>query len=121
VISRLPRSFRDSAYFDERGGEAAWPRSEALRVLEWAGANRLAVLGGEVWLPTRPGPTIPTPHVYEWTIVPRYPEEAWQAFVSRSVAQSVQYVSGFDWADQDKAHHALEPYFNLVLVDEAGG
>ena len=111
-----PVRLRDSAYRAENG-EPAWSRDDAIEVIRWALDRGLAVLGGEIWLPTTPGPTIPSPYIYQWT-VSMGETETWGEFVRRSAAESYAYVREFAWADEDVLSHPFEPYFNLVLVNE---
>ena len=113
----LPLRLRDSAYRDE-ASEPAWSREDAIEVIQWARAQEMAILGGEIWLPTTPGPTIPSPHIYQWT-VESSDMEPWEDFVRRSADESQAYVEGFRWADDDPASRGFEPYFNLVLATEA--
>ena len=113
----LPLRLRDSAYRDE-AGEPAWSREDAIEVIQWAYDNGVAILGGEVWLPTIPGPTIPSPHFYQWD-VESVDKEQWEEFIRRSAAESRTYVAEFEWADDDPASREYEPYFNLVVVTAA--
>ena len=87
-------------------------------MIQWAPDRALGVLGGEIWVPTIPGPTIPSPHIYQWT-VELADDERWEDFVHRSAAESQAYVEGFAWADDDRASQGSEPYFNLVLAAKA--
>lgn len=117
IENALPLRLRDAAYRAETG-ESAWSRVDAIEVIQWARDSRLAILGGEVWLATTPGPTIPSPNVYQWT-VKSADKELWEDFVRRSAAESRAYVEGFRWASDDAASRGFEPYFNLVVVTEA--
>lgn len=67
------------------------------------------VIGVDVWLPTTPGPTIPTPYVYDWNlssdrVTPEYPRTA------------VDFIQTFEWSEDDTSHRGLEPYFNLTVA-----
>jgi hypothetical protein len=75
----------------------------------------MAVVGGEIWLPTKPGPTIPTPYIYQWDVVQGV-SERWDEFVARAAAESTRWISGFGWDKRDVAHQNIEPFFNLVIV-----
>lgn len=44
------------------GEELAWPRVEALEVIDWLARQGYVVEGVEVWLPAREGPEIPIPN-----------------------------------------------------------
>jgi hypothetical protein len=114
-LLKLPESLRVAAYY--AGEEVAWPAESAINVIECATNLGVAVCGVEVWLPTVPGPTIPTPYVYVWETDERKPEEDWRNFVRRANSGAAVYIRGFAWAAGDKAHKGLEPYFNLDMVD----
>jgi hypothetical protein len=60
----LPRRLRDSAYRAAGTSELAWTKSQALEVLDYAAALAIPIVGVEVWLPTMPGPTVPTQPYY---------------------------------------------------------
>src|SRR5688572_2181041 len=113
----LPVRLRESAYRADNG-ELAWSREDAVKVIQWAHDHSVVILGGEIWLPTIPGPTIPSPHIYQWT-VDLADGERWEDFVRRSAVESRAYVEGFAWDNDDRASPAIEPYFNLVLATAA--
>ena len=79
----------------------------------------MAVLGGELWLATDPGPTIPTPYIYHWSAGSRKPNESWEAFVRRANEEGKEYVRSFRWDDKDTAHKDSVPYFNITAVTES--
>lgn len=111
----LPTHLRDEAYLTDQ--EAAWPRQAAQEVLDFLTQNDIAVLGGEVWLPTTPGPTLPG--IYTFEVSPRLPQEPWRSFVHRANALARHYVQDFVWATGGATHHNLKPYFNFAACDEA--
>ncbi|MEX0585840.1 MAG: Imm40 family immunity protein [Pirellulales bacterium] len=111
-----PQTLRDVAYSD--GEEYAWDAANAIRAIDWAVENRLAVLGGEVWLATNPGPTIPTPFFYEWS-TERAIDESWDSFVDRCGHEARNCVRTFEWDENDHAHALCVPFFNLLLADDA--
>lgn len=117
VLQRLPAELRRAAYLAVC--EPAWPRAEALRVVEWCAGAGIAVLGGEVWLPTVPGPTIPTPFIYAWDVGAKAAGEPWQEFVARANAAASEYVRTFEWDPNDVSHRDAEPYFNLEFCEAA--
>jgi len=87
--------------------EMAWSRADAISVIELLKANAYVVLGVDVWLPTRPGPTIPTPFVYDWQLRAglrsgNYPNAA------------DEFVRTFKWAPSDESHRGMEPVFNIT-------
>ena len=94
MVPDIPHTLGSAAYFS--GDEAAWPRDEAFAVIDWATRSRLAILGGEIWLPTTPGPTIPEPYIYTFESV-RRSDENWDEFVLRANAAASQYVKTFEW------------------------
>jgi len=115
-LLKLPESLRVAAYY--AGEEAAWPAEEAINVLECATELGLAVCGVEVWLPTVPGPTIPTPYVYSWEGEDQEAEEGWSDFLQRVNGAAAEYIRQFAWDPKDKSHEGVEPYFNLDVVCE---
>jgi hypothetical protein len=111
-VERLPPDLLASAYRAEQTAEAAWPRPQALLVLESLARLRIPVVGVEVWIATTPGPTIPTQPYYGISIdtTDRLDEEA----VNESIRQAAQFVAGFKWLESDERHRALQPYFNFT-------
>src|SRR4051812_37133219 len=99
---RLPRDLCERAYktaeLDDCPSEWAWNRPDALRVIEILSNNGYVVDGVEIWLATSPGPTIPTPFVYDWHLgranrpSSRYPKTA------------VEFVGTFQWDPTDTSH-----------------
>jgi hypothetical protein len=63
MSDQIPGSLLAGAYLAQNG-EAAWNTADALKVIAWAAKSHVPILGVEVWLPTTPGPTIPTPYIY---------------------------------------------------------
>jgi hypothetical protein len=112
----IPRQLINSAY--RAGEEYAWNTDNALLVIDWAAKSQLAILGGEVWLPTTPGPTIPTPYVYAWDMRSPNEDESWGSFVERTAAAAREYVLTFQWDENDIAHINCTPYFNLSISGE---
>lgn len=108
----IPSLLLTEAY--ESGGEFAWPRDSALKVIGALTSRSIAILGGDVWLPTRPGPTIPAPIIYVWD-VGRNPHECWSDFVKRANAEARSYVVNFAWSQEDVGRYKQEPYFNFAF------
>jgi hypothetical protein len=104
-LSLLPPDLAKAAYC--AGDEMAWPRSDAIRVVGLLRANGYIVLGVDVWLPTQPGPTIPTPFVYDWSL-----NTDGTAKVSDRTA--ADFIRGFQWSDADESHCGMEPVFNIT-------
>lgn len=115
-LDQLPESLQTNAY--RAAGEAAWPRLEALRVIDCLTNQGIAMLGVEIWLPTHPGPTIPTPILYTWEAAAREAGETWPEFVTRAKKLAREYIDQFTWDEADTAHKSLTPYFNLTLCQE---
>lgn len=87
-------------------------------VVDYLAKQGIAVLGGEVWLPTEPGPTIPMPFVYAWDVGDKRSDESWTEFLQRARALAVDYIERFAWDEADSTHRALTPYFNFTLCQE---
>jgi hypothetical protein len=66
----LPLDLRVKAY-QAMNQELAWGKGEALEVIDLLSAGQIAILGGEVWIPTVPGPTLPPPNLYVWSTEPK--------------------------------------------------
>jgi len=67
------------------GAELAWPRDQALRVLDLLNKKKYIIVGVETWIPTKPGPT---PLINDWT-----PERAKKSDSFPQTAQN--FVSAF--------------------------
>lgn len=113
MTNELPEVFVRAAYV--AGDERAWSREWALQVVDFARRHSIAVLGVEVWLATTPGPTIPEPYIYAWSVSDRLSEEPAQRFADRCATEARTYLSEFAWASDDLANARREPFFNLVL------
>lgn len=92
--------------------ESAWAAQEALQVIDHLDAQEVAILGGEVWLP---GPTHPFPFVYGWDVRSKRENESWSQFMQRASQLAKEYVSTFEWDEEDITHHGLIPYFNFTF------
>lgn len=108
---KLPPSLRDAAYY--AGQEPAWPAEEAIDVVRHATKLDLVVCGIEVWLPTVPGSTIPTPYVYTWQCEEQELGESWRDYVQRINAAAERYIREFHWDPRDTTHQELKPCFNV--------
>ena len=106
-LAHIPQRLQASAY--RAGDELAWPREQAMQIAEVLKSRHFVVIGVDIWLPTIPGPTIPTPSVYDWSldVDDRSPTHATRA---------VEFIRDFQWADDDTDHQGLEPYFNLTVM-----
>lgn len=114
-FGKLPQHLQDNAYLV--GEESAWLKNDALGVIDFCKEQGIAVLGGEVWLPTQPGPTIPTPFIYTWEADQRLSTESWSQFVGRTSERARKYIADFRWDPAD-ASRSLTPVFNLAISDE---
>jgi hypothetical protein len=101
----LPSGLRDGAYKADND-ELAWPRESALRVVELLLERGYAITGVDVWIPTIPGPTIPTPFVYDWKLkgIPR---------TDKNPGSALDFIRQFDWDASDSSHGNMEPVFNI--------
>jgi hypothetical protein len=115
-VKDLPQAVQRSAYV--KGGEAAWSAGDAMVVLDWLDRRNLAVAEIEIWLPTEPGPTIPSPYIYRWEAGERQPCEAWVPFRSRANDAARRYIQRFAWHGADAAHRGTVPFFNLITDAE---
>jgi hypothetical protein len=121
-LTLIPETLRRAAYMV--AGEAAWNEPGALDVIRLLSAQDISVQGVEVWLATDPGPTIPTPYIYEWTARKKAAIEPWNSYVQQVNAAASDYIRSFAWDPMDVQHQQLTPYFNLAVgyqPDDLGG
>jgi hypothetical protein len=97
----LPDYLRQRGY--KSGSELAWAREDALQVAETLSNNGYSILGVDIWLATVPGPTIPTPFVYDWD-------------PSRCGMSAAEFIRTVDWDPTDTSHRGREPHFNILAV-----
>jgi hypothetical protein len=102
-LAHVPPEIRARAYRSDH--ELAWSREDAVHVVEVLRPH-FVVIGVEIWLPTTPGPTIPTPFVYVWDAERQ----------KSGAANATLYIRNFRWDDADVGHRDLEPYFNLTVI-----
>ncbi len=117
MLSQLPQELLSKAYLSG-SGEPAWSAPDVLNVISWATESHFAVLGGEVWLPTTPGPTIPAPFFYTFE-TEQESGENWDDYVGRANNAANYYVKTFQWDVADVKHRGLDPFFNLTLSERA--
>jgi hypothetical protein len=108
--SQLPDKLRKAAY--HASNEFAWTKSDSLDVIDWLSSQGLSVSGVELWLATHPGPTIPTPYVYQWSARPATVGQS-NAAVQNTAAK--KYISEFEWDEKDHHRQGQTPYFNLTV------
>jgi hypothetical protein len=99
------------------GDEFAWTRDDALKVVDWASKCQIAIAGVEVWLATKPGPTIPTPLIYSWQAEKELYKKPWPRFVKEANYLATEYIKHFAWDVSDTSRYSLDPYFNLCLME----
>jgi hypothetical protein len=109
VFATLPERFIKRAY--EWGDEFAWPRADALAVIDWAEKQDYTVARAEVWAPSPQGPIIPSRYVYTWSLArsQRRPGNAKRA---------LDYVRNFEWDPNDTGFLNADPFFNLTLAED---
>ncbi len=93
----LPPDLSERAY--RHHGEMAWDRSDALRVVALVERHGYEVSIIEIWLPTRPGPTLSGQFVYDWT-------DAYDI-------SAATFIETFDWDERDHGMIGEVPYFNI--------
>lgn len=118
-LELLPESLKQRAYC--AGEEAAWGKQDAKNVIEYFETKGVVVDGIEVWLPTEPGPTIPTPFIYTWTAEEQATHQTWGQYVAECNESAKRYIDTFQWDQEDTVHKRLDPYFNLLLDSKPGG
>jgi len=101
----LPHDLQRAAY--RADGEMAWSRGDAIRVVEILNANSYVVLGVDIWLATEPGPTIPTPFVYDWDLTVDRPS-------NEQPKTADEFIRSFQWEAADNTHQGMEPFFNIT-------
>jgi hypothetical protein len=106
-LLHVPRDIQARAY--RSGGEFGWSRQDAVWIAENLRGAHFLVIGVDVWLPTHPGPRIPTPFVYDW-------ELRAELRSSDYPVAAAEFIRNFKWADTDASHQGLVPYFNLTVV-----
>src|SRR5258705_12481419 len=104
---QLPDDLLESAY--RANTESAWNRQDAIRVVQVLSSLGYRILGVDIWLPTDPGPTIPTPFVYDWTCRADTPSKSYPL-------SAEEFIRSFDWHPSDESHLGMEPYFNIPPV-----
>ena len=113
------------AAFRSSNGECGWTREQTIDVIAILRKQSLAILGGELWLvldgsrswigliPQRVGPDA----VYTWE-TKRYPNEHWEAFVNRCVADTTAAVERWPEPDDLPPNLAGRILYNLTWVNE---
>jgi hypothetical protein len=105
--AHVPSHLLERAY--RVGSEFAWPRDDAVEVVSALRRHHFVVVGVDIWLPTHPGPTIPTPYIYDWSLRSDHASPGY-------AVSAVEFIRNFKWARDDESHQGLEPYFNLTVA-----
>jgi hypothetical protein len=101
----LPNELYGNAY-RSLNDELAWCREQALHVIEILVSKGYVVTKVDVWIPTEPGPTIPTPFVYDWSLKGRHRKD--------TLPESAkEFVRKFDWDLHDENNVGIDPVFNI--------
>jgi hypothetical protein len=109
-LDLLPPDLAELGY--RAGEEIAWSRGDALTVVEFLKTKGYVVLGVDIWLPTQPGPTIPAPFVYDWSLNADLP-------LRENANTADGFIRTFQWANADHSHHGMEPYFNITAIRQS--
>jgi len=110
-----------SASAFESGEEAAWPRSDAVKVVDWLHQNGYATLGTELWIIREDGiqPGIYVNgkrEIHGNTVSHKQNSESWDAYVSRSGIETLNYLAKFE--EPPEARQQGKVYFNIVWANE---
>lgn len=116
IRHELPLNLRSAAFW--AGQEAAWPRSEAVEVIDRLCTRGLAVSGIEVWLLAEGGVEIPSPFIYTWALSERGAREGWVSFAQHSGKEATAYVREFEWDPADHSYQGRDPLFCLDFFSE---
>jgi hypothetical protein len=103
----LPDDLLANAYQSENG-ELAWHKEVAIRVIELLRTSGYVVTRVEIWLPTTPGPTIPMPFIYNWSLT--------RTARGDVPKQAKEFISLFEWDERDHDHQEMTPVFNIWAV-----
>lgn len=117
ILNHVPSDLKGLAYYSANH-EPAWSAVESLQVIHILSNQEIAIVGVEVWLPTKPGPTIPTPYIYGWEAGLKQDDQTWNQYVEASTAGARSYIESFEWDKRDIEHIDIVPYFNLTAVTE---
>jgi hypothetical protein len=98
-LSLFSKAMIERAY-GASNGELTRSKNDALSVITTLVANSVTILGIDIWIPTHPGPIIPTPFVHDWNM--RYPISA------------LAFIETFDWDPTDRSHGGMAPWFNIT-------
>ena len=113
-FSAIPEALQASAY--SSGEEYAWSSKDALKVIDYCERHGMGAVGVEVWLPTKPSPTIPAPIIYGWSAEDFSGRgDAAQKYLSRCNEAARKYISQFAWDPKDQGKYTMEPFFNLEI------
>ena len=115
----LPAELAATAF--TTGAGAAWPPDSVAKVIKWLGQNAFAVLGTELWTVDNSGAIRPSICVNgQWQIhgnaVFSKPVETWDAYVTRSVEETLRYVNSLEIPPEAKQYGRI--FINVTWVNE---
>jgi hypothetical protein len=110
-FTRLPVSLQATAY--RVRGEFAWPKGNAIAVIEILTSFRCRVSGVEVWLPSANGPSIPGPPYY-WS-ASHGADSQFGDDVRTVNAGATEFIVNFAPNRDDRLLAEQDPYFNLDI------
>lgn len=105
----IPQHLLAKAY--RAGAELAWRRFDVAEVITLLQAAGRSVIGVDIWLATKGGPTIPAPYVYDWSAGQPSDDPLYQG-------SAEDFVRRFVWHPDDRSHVGDEPWFNIVVSDK---
>lgn len=91
----LPKPLVKKAYRSR--SELAWPKEDALSVINILQESGYLIIGVDIWLATENGPTIPTPFVYDWDLSAQESDNS-----QNSTAE--EFIASFQWDPSDTSH-----------------
>ena len=120
----LPASAARKAY-RAASGEYAWRREDLPAALRAIAAQRIAVLGGEVWaivddqiLGSIPSVRAEPPGVWSWDTSPRDQQESWATYCDRIAEDSIKRVAEMEVEQEAHPDVRNSLYFNVCFVTE---
>ena len=116
IVNKLPEKLKKGSYF--ASGEYAWSKEGAVEIIDWLSNKVIVVNGIEIWIPTQPGPTIPSSYIYSWEAEQKKKDENWLQFVEHTNKNAKNYILSFQWDENDLNYKDCIPYFNLDICSE---
>ena len=114
----VPDELLKKAYFTSDKNEAAWFREEVLLVIDILTKNNIAIIGGEVWFASKPGPTMGDFDFYV-DYEDKGTDESWEEFVLRVNKIHKEYIAKYEKnCFLAKYFDRFKQCFNFDLNDE---